>query len=292
MKSGRGKGVSAAFVFAALGVVCARAGAAEERIERLHWEDATAAVIPVSEDLVELGARTYSTRCLICHGQQGKGDGMASHYLLTKPRNFTKAIFKYRTTPQGSFPRDEDLFRAVTVGFPIYGMPSFRYLSEQERWGLVYYVKRLTQEGFRKDLAADGDMEAEEIDEIVEERLKPDRAIKPSTGPEWTAQAVAAGKKVYEELQCATCHGERGMGDGPSAAELTDEWGDPIVPVPFALNRYHMKAGGRARDIVRVLKTGVGGTPMPMYEADDEDDFWNLAYYVLELSHERAESER
>ncbi|MEE9295831.1 MAG: cytochrome c [Phycisphaerae bacterium] len=259
------------------------------RIERLHWEDAIAIKTPVSYDLVELGRRTYNTRCLICHGREGHGDGSAANYLDTKPRDFTKAIFKYRTTPQGSFPRDEDLFRSISVGFPIYGMPSFHYLSARQRWGLVYYVEKLCEAGFRKSLEDDGDSDPDEIKEILDERLTPEKPLDVGNAPEWNDDAIARGKTVYQELQCATCHGDRGMGDGPSANDQTDVWGNELTPVPFALNPYFMKAGGRPRDIVRVLMTGVGGTGMPRFETQNQDDYWKLAYYVLQLADERSE---
>lgn len=281
-----------AFAMTILGVLNAGQGAAEERIERVYWEKATAIKIPVSSDLVELGRATYNTRCVICHGKEGQGDGFASAYLDTKPRNFTSGIFKYRTTPQASFPLDVDIFRTITVGFPIYGMPSFHYLSARARWGLVYYLKELTEDGFRESLAEDGELKPAEIEEILEDRLKPDKPLRVGEGPAKTDRAIADGRKVYEALGCAKCHGDTGMGDGPSAGELKDDWGNEIKAVPFALNRYYMKAGGRPRDIVRVLKTGVGGTPMPMYERANEDDYWNVAYYVLELASERTEKNK
>ena len=102
----------------------ATAGGGGQRIERLHWEDATAIAISASQDLLELGRETYAARCLICHGKTGAGDGMAADYLVTKPRDFTRAIFKYRTTDQGRCPEAQDLFRSITVAFPLYGMPS------------------------------------------------------------------------------------------------------------------------------------------------------------------------
>jgi cytochrome c oxidase cbb3-type subunit 2 len=261
----------------------------QSTIERLHWEDAIAIKIPVSDDLVELGRRTYNTRCLICHGQEGYGDGLAADYLDTKPRNFTKAIFKYRTTPQGSFPRDEDLFRSISVGFPIYGMPSFHYLSARRRWGLVYYVKTLTEKGFRKALEENEDVEPDEVNEILAEKLRPGKPVDVGQAPAETAVAVAVGKNVYEELSCAKCHGDTGMGDGPSSDDMVDEWGNKLRAVPFAANPYFMKAGGRPRDIVRVLMTGVGGTGMPRFDRQNQDDYWKLAYYVLQLARERSE---
>lgn len=307
MKHARLLAVSVIFVIAVLGGCLSISGDPPEwgsdvprggaesvnTIERLYWEDAAAIKIPVSNDLVELGRATYNTRCLICHGKEGKGDGLASNYLGTKPRDFTQAVFKYRSTPQTSFPRDEDLFRSISVGFPIYGMPSFHYLSDRQRWGLVYYVKKLTKNGFREFLLEDEeDPDLDEIDEILAEKLTSGKPFDVGVAPEWTDRAVAEGKDVYEALACAKCHGETGMGDGPSALDQQDIWGNDLSPVPFALNGYFMKAGGRPRDIVRVLMTGVGGTGMPRYETESQDDYWKLAYYILQLSRERSEKDK
>ena len=63
---------------------------------------------------------------------------------------------------------------------------------------------------------------------------------------------------------CETCHGDRGDGNGPSAATLTDELDRPI-DVPDL--RYDPLKGGRdVVAIVRTLRTGLNGAPMPSYD--------------------------
>ncbi|HEB82694.1 MAG TPA: c-type cytochrome [Gammaproteobacteria bacterium] len=81
------------------------------------------------------------------------------------------------------------------------------------------------------------------------------------------AQAAA----LYAE-NCASCHGEKGFGDGPAAAEL-----DP-PPINF-----HNEERYRQRTLYGLHSTisqGVGGTAMPAYEQLSDDERWSLAFYV------------
>src|SRR5688572_25141528 len=90
------------------------------------------------------GKTVYQQHCAACHGVNGDGNGPASVWLFPKPRNFSAGLFKIQSTPPGSPPTDEDLFQTVTRGMPGSSMPSFTYLSEQDRKEVVQYVKQLT----------------------------------------------------------------------------------------------------------------------------------------------------
>jgi len=49
----------------------------------------------------ELGAKVFATRCALCHGPDGHGDGPGSAALKPKPRNFhDKAYMSTRTDAQ------------------------------------------------------------------------------------------------------------------------------------------------------------------------------------------------
>ena len=65
-------------------------------------------------------------------------------------------------------------------------------------------------------------------------------------------------------LQCWTCHGMSGRGDGPAAATLRDDDDLPIVAYDFTAGQ--MRGGTRAIDIYRTFAAGVNGTPMPSYD--------------------------
>lgn len=69
---------------------------------------------------------------------------------------------------------------------------------------------------------------------------------------------------MYVLMQCWTCHGVRGAGDGPAAAALVDDAGQPIQAYDFTGGTF--RSGGRPIDVFRTFTTGVNGTPMPAYE--------------------------
>lgn len=238
---------------------------------QILWGSATAKPIPVSPALLARGRLIYGVRCATCHGNEGAGDGPASLFLSTPPRDFTKGVYKFRTTGQDGMPADLDLFRSITAGFPAYGMPSFRYLSEEDRWSLVYYVK-----SFYPNWEKFGSPEVLAVTEAHPE----------------DEGAVERGKALYQaKFNCAQCHGAAGRGDGPRAAELKDHWGHSISPQDFTLGPTFRKAGWRRIDTVRMLMTGVPGTPMPSHIdqlADPKDlrEFWDVARYVEYLTEE------
>jgi mono/diheme cytochrome c family protein len=104
--------------------------------------------------------------------------------------------------------------------------------------------------------------------------------------PPSSPESLGRGKEVYEQTGCANCHGERGLGDGPSAkAGLQDSWGNPIAPANLA--NAHSKYGDNNADLYRILMTGIDGTPMPSFgEVLTADQAWDLVHYLQILSRE------
>ncbi|MFQ5889377.1 MAG: c-type cytochrome [Gemmatimonadota bacterium] len=192
-------------------------------------------------------ARLYAGACAPCHGRLGDGNGRGSRLLgAPKPRDFTSGTFKFRRTPTGSLPADEDMYRTISRGVPGTWMPAWEdLLSPAQRWALVRYIK-----GFSEFFAE------EEPDPAVE--------IPPEPGP--SPELLREGRFVYVMLKCWDCHGSLGRGDGPSAAELTDDWGERIKPYDFTRGGY--KNGSAPSDLYRTLVTGLNGTPMPAFERD------------------------
>src|SRR5260370_7511272 len=62
------------------------------------------------------GKALYRRYCVGCHGAQGDGAGENAAWVDPKPRDFTPATFKCRSTPSGTLPTDQDLFNAITLG--------------------------------------------------------------------------------------------------------------------------------------------------------------------------------
>ncbi len=192
-------------------------------------------------------AELYADACAPCHGRLGEGNGRGAARLGSpEPRDFTVGVFKFRTTPTGSLPTDADIFRTIARGVPSTWMPAWEdLLSEDETWAIVRYVK-----GFSEFFAIED----------------PDPPVPLPTPLEVTPELLSEGRLVYTVLGCARCHGTSGRGDGPSAAELTDDWDREIVPYDFTRGGY--KNGSTPSDIYRTLVTGLDGTPMPAFEPD------------------------
>ncbi len=219
-----------------------------------------------SPELLAEGKRLYDNNCAVCHGIQGRGDGEAAYLLFPKPRDLTRGVFKIRSTPSGSLPTDNDIFRTITMGMAGTAMPSWQHLSERERWALVYYVKTLSPRFARE---------------------KPAEPIRIGQEPPPSTESIAAGREVYRKLQCGKCHGEAGRGDGPAAAELRDEWGFPIKPYDFTRGA-RLKGGATGAEIYRTFVTGMDGTPMPSFDFLPEAERWQLVHYVQSLSSRQA----
>jgi cytochrome c oxidase cbb3-type subunit 2 len=227
------------------------------------WQGiASAGETPTSEQL-KTGRFIYERSCAICHGTQGKGDGVAAPYLDPRPRDFTKGEFKFRRTPNGNIPTSDDLARTITHGLNGTAMSPWSELSKQDLQAVIAYVETFS-ERFKTETAT---------------------AIKMPPPTPFDMEAVQRGGRWYAEIECGKCHGTEGRGDGPSAAELKDDWGFPIRPADLTqASRY--KRGASPADIYLTIFTGLTGTPMPSNAGNLEkpQDEWDLVYYVYWLS--------
>lgn len=222
------------------------------------------------------GRLTYEQHCAACHGAQGDGNGPASVWLFPKPRNFSAGLFKIQSTPFGSLPTDEDLYQSVTRGMPGSSMPSFTYLTEQERRDAVQYVKYLT---------AATDAQGRRVNKF-EEAAKGGAASKPVAVPAEPTDLVASitvGKQLFMKNGCFACHGEAGAGNGPAAMALRDAQGVPVYPRDF--NTGAFRGGSTGRDLYLRIHNGLAGTPMPAYgeAAMKPEERWALVHYIQSL---------
>lgn len=246
----------------------------QEPGSRPAWTDLK--VVPPTKPLnrlEELGEALYGWNCLPCHGPEGGGDGPNAERLGMRPRDFTRGLFRFKTSVPGEMPFDDDLFRTISLGIPSAGMPAFTKFTSDERWAIVAYVKtlssRLLPDGSRRN-----HFDAWPAKTRADLKRRPD-------APEISE---ARGAKLYlERAGCAQCHGKEGRGDGPSAAGLRDSFDRPIAVPDFARGEVLFKAGSRREDIYRVLTLGLPGTPMPSFAALSDRDRWDLAAYVVSL---------
>ena len=217
---------------------------------------------PRSPALLGRGRDVYRQRCVGCHGRHGDGNGPAATFLDPRPRDFTRPVFRLRSTPAGALPTDGDLFRTITRGIPGTAMPPWHELSETDRLAVLDFIKTFAPEAWKEP---------------------PEPPVVIPEPPPATAELLARGKALYQTAQCWECHGAEGHGDGPSAAQLATDEGFPIRPTD--LTRGSFKGGTRVRDVFRTLTTGLAGTPMPSFaDALADEERWALSYFVLSLS--------
>lgn len=216
---------------------------------------------PADEARVSRGMKAYDRYCISCHGPEGDGRGPTAEWVDPMPRDFTSGTFKFRSTPSGSLPTDDDLHRTLTNGLHRTFMPRWAALTEIERRDLVQVVKK-----FAPRFA-------------TEPQGTP---ITIPSHPPFDAALVKKGKDVWDKVQCATCHGDGGKGNGPSAPTLTDDWGHHIEPRDFT--RGPLKVGDAPEDLFRTFMTGLNGTPMPSFaDSISPEDAWALVAYVRSL---------
>jgi len=228
------------------------------------------------------GQAVYVQHCAACHGEQGDGNGPAAVWLYPKPRNFSAGLYKIQSTPAGSLPTDEDLYRSITRGLGGSSMPSFNYLSEAERRDVVQYVKYLTAV-----VGPDG-QRVNRFEEARAAGTLPDPITVPPEPP-LTFDSITKGKELYVKLTCVSCHGENGAGDGPSAPTLKDSFGIPIVPRDFSSGAF--RGGASGPDLYTRIAVGLGGTPMVAYPDAvlSPEDRWTLVHYIQSLRQKDAE---
>ena len=84
------------------------------------------------------------------------------------------------------------------------------------------------------------------------------------------AASLATGKELYMK-HCKSCHGAKGLGDGPKAAELETSSGD------FSLADFQSQSDGEL-----FYKTKEGRDDMPSYKKKiaEDQNIWLLVNYM------------
>lgn len=173
---------------------------------------------------VHQGKLVYERYCLSCHGAAGNGAGEFAEWISPKPRDYRQGTFKWRSTPSGSLPTDADLEKTLISG--LYGtyMPTWYAIGHRSRLDVIAYIKTFS-------------------DRWKTDQPQPSIQIPAETAND--AASVQRGRDAYVKYGCVQCHGDHGQGDGASAHELKDDWGNPIVP--YNLTEGHIKCGTSRR---------------------------------------------
>lgn len=212
-------------------------------------------------NLLLLGAAWYGELCVACHGPHGDGNGPWASRLVPRPRDFTKGVYEFRSTPTGTLPTDDDIWKVISDGLHGTAMVPWITFSEHDRWALVAYVESFSPRFAHEARSA---------------------AINVTTPPAESPQLMVQGQKLFGAAGCVECHGAKGLGDGPSASSLNDATGRPIRPTDFSIGVF--RRGSSMKDIFLTVRTGLDGTPMPSYaDSLTAKQTWAIAAYVRSL---------
>jgi cytochrome c oxidase cbb3-type subunit 2 len=207
----------------------------------------------IDSQMRSVGKTVYNQHCAVCHGDKGDGKGPQAAGLKPPPRNFTTGVYKFRSTPSGTLPIDQDLWKTISDGLHGTSMVPWISLSENQRWAVAAYI-----EAFSPRFS-------------VESRGTPVAVAKPSLV---TPEMIERGRKLYQQ-DCAQCHGAKGQGNGPAMSTVTHG------SRPRDFTRGLFKRGSSLEDIYLTLHTGVDGTPMLTFGRTlTSEQSWAVAAYV------------
>jgi mono/diheme cytochrome c family protein len=205
------------------------------------------------------GRRLYARWCATCHGPDGRGNGPAAPSLIPRPRDLTRGLFKYKSTPAAEPPTDDDLAHIVADGLQASAMPHFRdVLTAGEIRDVIAHVKTLSPvfaDSARRPVP-------------IPARVPPDAA------------SLARGRELYAELGCDRCHGP----DGRRREVQRDARGYPVLTRDLTAP-WTFAGGSNPEQVWLRLTTMSSETPMPSYaEAVTPADRWHVVNYVLSLA--------
>ncbi|ACE85327.1 PbrT protein [Cellvibrio japonicus Ueda107] len=102
--------------------------------------------------------------------------------------------------------------------------------------------------------------------------------VAPGTVPD-----LVRGQSLYA-VQCASCHGTEGKGDGPLAEKLE--------PKPIAFTDAERARTRSIMALYQVISQGVEGTSMVSFNSLPEEDRWALAFYIGTFSYDESMREQ
>ncbi len=86
-------------------------------------------------EVLKTGEAKYNTYCIVCHGPQGKGDGLvAAKMLLKPPPLISDKIIGYN---------DAQIYHIMTDGQGVMSSYAYQMVNDNDRWAIVKYVRSL-----------------------------------------------------------------------------------------------------------------------------------------------------
>lgn len=176
------------------------------------------------------GKKLYTTFCVNCHGEKGKGDG----FLVTSKKLPVTVKVGDLTVERLVNASRGELFHVVTVGYGLMGSYGAT-LSERDRWKIVEYIKvKLQGQELGARTLAGANPALSESYEDFEARIASDFTRTNGVGPVtslslgainqgWVTEGIALFKS-----KCSSCHKPTKKYVGPSPkgvlARRNPEW--------------------------------------------------------------------
>jgi mono/diheme cytochrome c family protein len=95
---------------------------------------------PATPENIAKGKEIFTSKgtCFTCHGEGGKGDGVAAIGMVPSPRNFTNPLFPKLRTPG-------EMMWVIKNGSPETGMVSYSpgVITEEEAWLVILFERSL-----------------------------------------------------------------------------------------------------------------------------------------------------
>lgn len=240
-----------------------------------------------TSDRVDRGAKVYAQQCSSCHGVEGKGGAELASQFDPPPGAFDDGQWKYGggvVQIYNAISKGEMVRQGVVADAPeeaTAAHPKFPHLAYQDRWAVAHYVQSVAPNAPDDPAPVMEQAKFEAENGYCREELKSTISARITPGGE---EQMATAAELYS-AQCASCHGEEGMGNGPAAAALQ--------PVPRNFHKADAKwtNGSSPLAIFNTLTNGIEGTSMAAYTSLSEDERWALSHYVRTWMPEEAKDE-
>ncbi len=217
-----------------------------------------------TETKIARGKVVYDRQCVTCHGESGKHDTP-----WAKENGLTGSLADNQFNHGGGLIQTYNLLSKKQDGVehPVYNA----YIPYQDRWAVSHYVRSLSKAMPKDPPEVREQAEFEAVNGVCDSEIK--ESIGTRVVPKGEEQ-IEVGKKLYA-TNCASCHGEAGLGNGAAAGAL-----QPAPRNFVGEPKGEWTNGTSPLAIFGTLANGIEGTSMASYANLTEDERWALTHYV------------